>query len=162
KGKYTLKKIVRGTLAREQLRQMISISNNASWYAFNDILTYRGEAVYAKSIGITYGWITNSITPRNMTTLLAKLYRRELLNKEHTNLLLSFMKQTHNMTLIPGSNIKAQTYNKTGRLDGLVHDTAIVDDGVNQYAIAIFTDGKTTLENRAGLFHEITEAVMIK
>ncbi len=157
-GKYNLEMPIRNSTARYHLEQMIRWSNNNSWYAFNNLLTYRGEQAYAKSIGIEYEYKTNSISPNNMTALLAKLYKYELLNKEHTDLLLSFMDKTKLMKLIPESQIDAKTYNKSGRLDGLVHDAAILDNGVDQFAIAIFTDGKTAMEDRIDLFHEITEA----
>lgn len=134
------------------------MSNNESWYAFNNLLTYKGEEAYAKTIGVEYQSDTNSISTNNFTTLLTKFYKGELINKEHMDLLLSFMKKTKLMTLIPGSAIEAQTYNKTGRLNGLIHDTAILDNGIDQFAVAIFTDGKNSTEARAAFFHEVTEA----
>jgi len=158
-GKYTLSTSILGSTALYHLKQMISVSDNDSWYAFNKLLTYKGEKKYASSLGLAYDSIKNTITPNDMSTLLTKLYKKELLNSENTNLLLSFMRKTHNMTFIPGSKIVAKTYNKTGRIDGFVHDVAILDDGINQYALVIFTNGKITLAQRAGLFHEITEAV---
>lgn len=156
-GKYSLETPINNSTARYHLEQMIRWSNNNSWYAFNNLLTYKGEQAYAKSIGIEYEYKTNSISPNNMTALLTKLYKYELLSKEHTDLLLSFMDKTKLMKLIPESQIDAKTYNKSGRLDGLVHDAAILDNGVDQFSIAIFTDGKTAMEDRIELFHEITE-----
>lgn len=156
-GKYNLDTPIRSSTARYHLEQMISQSNNNSWYAFNNLLTYQGEQSYAASIGIEYDSFVNTITPNNMSNLLTRFYKYELINKENTDLLLSFMSKTHNMQLIPNSQINVKTYNKTGWLGGLIHDVAILDDGTNQYSLAIYTDGNTTMEDRISLFHEITE-----
>lgn len=156
-GKYSLDTLIRGRTVRYHLEQMISQSNNNSWYAINNLLTYKGEQSYAASIGIKYDSLANTITPNNMSNLLTELYKYELINKKNTDLLLSFMSKTHNMQLIPSSQINVKTYNKTGWLGGFIHDVAILDDGANQYSLAIYTDGNTAMEDRIGLFHEITE-----
>lgn len=158
-GKYSLDMNLGNNSARYHLDQMIRLSNNDSWDIFNNLLTLRGEQTYASSLGINYNPYANSVSPNDLAMFLSRLYRNELISKENTDLILSSMRETHNMTLIPGSDISAKTYNKTGRLNGLIHDTAILDDGKSAYALVIFTDGKTTMENRVDLFHKITEAI---
>lgn len=157
-GKYSLETKILNNTARYHLEQMIRWSNNDSWYAFNDKLGgYKGESDYAKTIGIDYDWKTNSINANGMTLLFSKLYRYELLSQEHTDLLFSFMDKTKLMKLIPESAIPAKTYNKSGRISGYIHDVAILDDGENKYALAIFTNGRTSTETRAEIFHQIAE-----
>jgi beta-lactamase class A len=141
------------------LEKMIKQSDNNSWYLFNDLLTWGALRNYAKKIGLNYKSEINSISAHDMTILLAKLYKGELLNEQYTKLLLSLMYKTHDERYIPGSQIGGMTYyHKTGKLDGFVHDASIIDDGTNKYVLTIFTNGKTDWTSRINAFHEITRA----
>ena len=158
-GKYRLDMMLGNHDANYHLNQMIVQSNNNSWTSFNNLLTYAEEKAYAKKIGITYNSDNNSISTNDMAILLAKLYKGELLNAENTKLLLNLMSKTHDDRFIPGANVKADYFHKTGKLDGYVHDAGILDDGTNKYAIVIFSNGTMTLDQRILVFHEIVEKI---
>jgi beta-lactamase class A len=146
-----------------QLEQMVNQSNNDSWAFVNDLLTLSGEEDYAKSIGLTsFTTSTNSVSPNDMALLLKKLYDGELLNKEHTDLLLSYMQNTNEDGLISAAVTNGATvYHKYGELDDNVHDIAIIDDGSHPYVLAIYTNGQgyQDYDLRAQMIQEMTKAV---
>lgn len=160
-GKYSMDMKMGSHDANYHLEQMVSQSNNDSWVLFNNLLSYAGEEQYAQKIGISYVSSNNSIKPNDINTFLVKLYKGELLNKENTDLLLKLMHVTHDDRYIPGSNVKANYYHKTGKYEGYVHDVGIIDDGTHKYAISIFTKAEYkdyTIDGRIPIFHEIVEA----
>jgi beta-lactamase class A len=168
-----LKKVEEGSSTLDQkmgtrdadyhLKQMINRSNNDSWAQFNSYLTLATEAAYAKGIGITtYDGDNNAIAPKDIMLLLEKLYRGTLLNKEHSTLLLSYMKNTNEESLIPaGLPSTAVAYHKYGEFEDNVHDAAIVYDGDHRYVLTIYSNGKGYYgyEKRAQTFHEATKAI---
>ncbi len=88
--------------ARQQIKQMINRSNNESWALLNKAVGYTELEAYAKSIGAnSYQWSGNIITAADEALILKKLYKRELINNDHTALLLSYMQNTNNEDMIP-------------------------------------------------------------
>jgi beta-lactamase class A len=158
-GKHTLNETVGGYTARWQLKQMIQKSNNDSWYAFNDILGYRQESEYAKSIGISYDSNENAISAGDMALFLKKLYNRELLNEENTSLMFYYMQNTNNEEMIPAALPEVKVMHKYGAIDTKLHDVAIVEGG-KPYFLAIYTDMTKTLtiQKRIEAIKEITRA----
>src|SRR6185503_1210583 len=91
-GQDSLSEAVGAGSAQYELSQMIEQSDNDAWQAFNDRLTHDGLLAYAQSIGITnYNPDDNTLSADDIALLLAKLYKNQLLNPQHTHLLLSYM-----------------------------------------------------------------------
>ena len=88
-------------------------------------------------------------TPRSMMTLLAKIWRGELLTKDHTSYLLDIMarcetgKARIRGMLPPGTKVA----HKTGTFPGTVNDVGIIDlpDGTH-VAVALYIKGSTKVE----------------
>jgi beta-lactamase class A len=140
-GQYNLKQSVGGQSANDQLRSMIVDSDNDAWHALNDLMGHPALLNYAQKIGLqNYDPDQNTLTVSDITTLLAKLYKKQLLNKADTTLLLGYMKQANVDSYIvadvpPGVTV----YHKAGWLDDRVHDAAIIDNGKHPYVLTIFT-----------------------
>jgi beta-lactamase class A len=162
-GKYSLSDSLGDYSSEYQLEQLINQSNNDSWAFFNDALGFPAQETYAHSLGLaSFSTKTNSLSPNDMTTLLYQLYTGKLLTKEHTDLILSYMKDTNEEGYIPAALPASTTvYHKTGLLDDNVHDGAIVDDGTHTYVLTIFSNGKGYLDYdaRANVFSEIITAL---
>ncbi len=162
-GKDSLDEPVGIYPASYQLQQLINQSNNDSWDYFNNILGFQAQEPYAESIGAgSFKSNPNSWTANDMAKLLSQLYQGKLLDKNNTDLLLSFMHETIEERFIPPAlPANAKVYHKTGNLDDLAHDGAIIDDGTHRYVLAIFSDGQGNFDydQRAAVFHDIVKAV---
>lgn len=162
-GTYSLDQDLGATDANYQLQQMINQSNNDSWDLFNNLLTSQGEQNYAISLGLqSYQWNGNLFSANDMATLLSKLYKDELLNKHYTDLLLSYMRDTNEDSLVPDALPEGPTiYHKYGEFEDNVHDGALIDDGKHLYVLVIFTNGKGmwNYDDRTQTIHEIVQAV---
>lgn len=143
-GTYSLDQRLGSSTARYQLEQMVRQSNNDSWALFNSLITPPGEQAFAKKNGLSsYRWDGNKISPNDYALLLAKLYRGELLNQEHTQLLLSFMQRTNQERIItPALPASATFYHKYGEFEDNVHDGGIVLQGGEAFVLTIFSNGK--------------------
>lgn len=129
--------------ARQQIKQMINQSNNDSWAALNQNLTYTKIQAYAQSIGVnSYKPKENTITASDEALLLQLLYKRELLNEEDTTLLLSYMQNTNNEAMIPKVIPTGATiYHKYGQLEDRLHDASIVEFNQRPIVLVIYTKG---------------------
>lgn len=128
---------------RTHLRRMINRSDNNSWATLNRAVGSSQLESYAHSQGITsYKFNQNLITANDEALLLAKLYRGEILNQAHKELLLSFMQNTNNEDMIPVVAPKeAALYHKYGQLEDRLHDAAIVDYQNHPIVLVIYTKG---------------------
>lgn len=171
-GKYKLTNNLGSATAAWQLQQMIQESNNDSWAAFINLMGRPQMQAFAEKNGITsYKANGNLIDPADQARLLEKLYKGQLLNAEHTKLLLSYMQHTNDETLIPAAIPSGVTvYHKYGELlagddDGygnIVHDVAIISDHGHNFVLTIYTNRVDELDitDRQALFHSITKAVL--
>lgn len=143
-GSLSLDGLVGGKSARAQLEQLIVNSDNAAWDALVIKLKWAGLTAYAKEIGITsFDPASNVITAEDMTLLLAGIYKQELLNKEHTELLLGFMERAGEHEHVPAITTPGITaYHKAGWLTDRVHDALIIKNDEYAFAMSVFT--KTT------------------
>jgi beta-lactamase class A len=162
-GKYTLSQSVGGYSARYQLQQMIELSDNTAWQNLNDILTHDGLENYASSIGLSnYDPDQNTLTVNDISLLLGKIYKHQLLNTANTNLLLSYMQNANEGNYIAASiPAGVKVYHKAGWLVDRIHDAAIIDNGHHPYVLVIFTkDNSGTYDSTQGqqIFAAITTA----
>lgn len=162
-GTYSLNQPLGDYNASYQLQQMINQSNNDSWSFFNTLLGFPAEQSFATSLGLTsYQSDQNSFSPNDMATLLKKLYSGELLNQSDTKLLLSYMQNTNEESLIPaGLPQGAIVYHKYGELDDKVHDAAIIQDKNHTFILTIYSSGDENedYDRRAAIFHQIVQAI---
>jgi beta-lactamase class A len=153
-----------GVPASELMQKMINQSDNPAWKQINEFLGKDGLANYARSHGMTsYEPERNVVTSNDMALLLAKLYKRELINEEHTKLLLSWMQKTSEERFIPAA-IPAGTalYHKAGYLEDRAHDVAIIDNGTTPYVLVIYSKSYTpgyNFQSGQRLFKEATNRV---
>lgn len=142
-GRYTLQTNLGGATAQEHLRRMLNRSNNESWAALNSAVGYSALTQYAHDNGIaSYEYIGNLMEPSDQALLLEKVYKRQLVNEEHTKLMLSYMQDTNNEDMIPVVVPKGATfYHKYGQLDDRLHDGAIVDYKNRPLVLVIYTKG---------------------
>ena len=163
-GKYSLSQSLDGSTIQVQLQQMINQSSNDSWESLMNFMGFQYQKPYAEKIGVTtYDVANNRISPNDMSSILAQLYQGKLLNPNNTKLLLSYMQHTNNDELIPPEIPQGVAfYHKYGSFEGNLHDTAIVDNGINPFVLTIFTStrsGFLTYSQRIMAFHQIVKAV---
>lgn len=127
--------------ALEQLKLAVNQSDNTAWQELNNHLGKDSLAAYAKKQGMeSYDPNRNTITSNDMARLMAKLYNRELLNEEHTKLLLSWMQNTSEERFIPSGVPQGITaYHKAGYLADRAHDVAIIDNGSAPFILVVYS-----------------------
>lgn len=162
-GKRTLTEPLSGAPAETHLKRMINRSDNTSWEVLNQAVGYTRLNSYAQANGISsYKYIGNLMSASDEASLLAKLYSRKLLNEQHTSLLLSFMQNTNNETMIPLAIPGGTLYHKYGQLEDRLHDAAILDYRQQPIAIVIYTKGTSdgnVYSVRTALIQQIAKEV---
>ncbi len=162
-GTYSIRTPINGDTAQNQLERLIVDSDNNAWEAFNIKLKRPALEAWAKSNGLnSYTAKTNTVSVTDIGTLLSKLQRREILNEEHTALLLSYMSRANYRDYIISAipdGVKA--YHKAGVLDDRILDAAIIDGG-QPYALVIFTKADGAYDNATEIevFQAITNATL--
>ncbi|MBX4188623.1 class A beta-lactamase-related serine hydrolase [Candidatus Saccharibacteria bacterium] len=164
-GRYSLDDSLKNGVAGQELKQLIVLSDNQAWDDFNTLLTHNGLSGYVSQIGLgNYDSHVNSLTASEVAAFLGKIYRGQLLNKDNTRLLLSYMKDADYSTYIPASVPEGITvYHKAGWLPERVNDAAIIEAGNHPYTLVIFSEAKDGSYNaRSGhkLFASVTEATL--
>lgn len=161
-GELTLDSYIAGTSVREQLQQLIEVSNNEVWANLKAYIGTTELNHYAGEIGLTtYDSATNTITSSDMALLLSKLYEGELLNATYTELLLSYMEQADMDQYIPAAVPSGlTTYHKAGYLEDRLHDTVIIEDDDRAFVLVVFTKGTAPYDfvNGTDILHQITSA----
>lgn len=142
-GEYTLQTSLGGATAQEHLRRMLNRSNNESWAALNSAVGYSQLTQYAHDNGIaSYQYVGNLMKPADQALLLEKVYKHELVNEDHTALMLSYMQDTNNEDMIPVVvPADATFWHKYGQLDDRLHDGAIVEYKNRPLVLVIYTKG---------------------
>lgn len=161
-GRLTLDTPILGVKAGEHLKRLIVNSDNASWKALNDHLGRPAMLAFATEHGLeNYSTADNIISTKDVSLLLMKIYNKEVLNEQHTQLLLSCMQKANNNNYIStglpaGSNL----YHKAGWLDDRIHDAAIIDNGDRPYVLVIFSKSHTGAypKSAVGIFTAITRS----
>lgn len=165
KGTYRLDQSVGGAPAGSQLQLMIEKSDNASWNAFRTLLGHENLERYAKEIGMSsYSSVSNTGLPSDISVLLEKLYSNKLLNRDYTELLLSYMQNASEGQYISAAVPQdSKVYHKAGYLQDRAHDAAIIDNGKTPFVLVIFTkanSGSYNFEQGTRIMHEITTTVL--
>lgn len=160
-GEEKLIKNIGGKTAQEQMRLMINQSDNAAWNQMNTYLSKASLQVFAHQQGLSsYDAEKNTMGSADMAKLMAKIYRRELANEQHTALLFSWMQKTSEERFIPAGIPKGLTmYHKAGYLPDRVHDVAIVDNGSTPFVLVIYSKSYTAAYDYAvgqKIFKQIT------
>lgn len=142
KGKYKLNSPLGNSTFQYQLQQMINQSNNYSWDYFNNLLGFKREQETADRLSLTgVNVFQNHMTTKGVRELLLKLYRGELLTREHRDLLFSYMQKTETENRISPAIPEGVTfYHKTGSFGGGIHDAAVVINPKNPFILVIFTN----------------------
>lgn len=163
-GKYSLDKKINDITLNQLLKQMVNRSDNDAWETLMDFIGFKYQTPYVKSIGInSYNVTYNKISPNDMALLLSKLYQGKLLNSENTKLLLSYMQNTNDESIIPPAVPKdIPIYHKYGSYNGTLHDAAIIDDGKNPFSLVVFSatgSGTLSYTKRIKAIRDITKIV---
>jgi len=107
---------------------MINRSDNDSWETLNYLVGFNFMQALGKELGMAnlnvYG---NELTPEDMTNLLDKLYRGDILSETNREFLFALMQDTETEDRIPaGVPENIQVIHKTGTLDDNIHDAGII------------------------------------
>jgi beta-lactamase class A len=141
-GRASLAAPMGSSTAGVQIRQMVQQSNNDSWALILRAVGQRRMTDYAASLGITYDFTVNLLTPAEMGRTLQLLYTGQLLNGAHTAQLLSYMQNTNYETLIPPAVPPGiAVYHKYGLLFGNLHDASILVKDGRAYVFVVYTRG---------------------
>ena len=165
-GKYTLQTMFSGRTAQEHIRLMLNRSNNESWATLNNAVGTSALTQYARDNGInSYNYVGNLMKPSDQALLLQKVYKRELVNDEHTKLMLSYMQNTNNEDMIPVvTPVDAVLYHKYGQLEDRLHDGAIIEYKKRPLILVIYTKGGATngsiYGTRIALIQSIAKSVI--
>jgi beta-lactamase class A len=163
-GQQTLSETVNGETAEYEIQQMIVVSDDNAWAALNNTLGYSQLQSYANSIGATSFQPTpNTVTSSDMALVLQKLWEGQLLNSIDTQLLLGYMKQAnYREYIVPAIPSSDTIYHKIGLYEDNVHDEAIITDGSDAFAVAIFTNGNGAYNwpARAQMMQQITVSAL--
>ncbi len=171
-GTYRLTMPLGVSTAGWQLQEMVNQSDNDSWDMLMGQLGTASLESYAHQLGLaSYNPDNNTITPLDEARLLQKLYQHQLLNTADTNLLLSYMQNTNDETLIPAAlPVGATVYHKYGELlddddddaGNFVHDAAIISYQGKQFVLTIYTNKLDDLDitTRQQIIHDITGVVV--
>ena len=165
-GTYTMSQELSYDTAQNELKNMIVNSDNTAWTDFNGLLGHDALQNYGNQIGLTnYDPDVNTMTASDISSLLSKLYKGQLLNPTNTQLLLSYMKQAdtdYGQYIVAAVPSGVTVYHKVGWLSDRVHDAAIITDGTHSYVLVIFTKAEdgSNYDETAGeqVFHQITQA----
>jgi beta-lactamase class A len=163
-GHRQLSELIGPRTARDQLYQLINRSNNEAWLAFRDTLGRDQEQAFANQLGLSsFHVYSNTINAADLAKLLTKLAKGDLLNQQHTDLLLSLMQDTYEDRFIPGAVPDAiQVFHKTGTLEDDVHDVAIIYINKRPYVLVLMTNGQGIMDydRRQTLIHQLTALAM--
>ena len=162
-GEVTLEQKLGDYNAAFQLKAMINTSNNHSWLLLMKAVGYPRLIQYAASIGITYDPQRNRLTPVEMALFLKQLYSGDLLNREDTEQLLSYMQDTNVEGLIPAASGPGVTvHHKYGQLNGNLHDVALLSFRDTTYALVIYTESADSRDEaeRIEMIHRLTETIV--
>ncbi|BCW81692.1 serine hydrolase [Arthrobacter sp. NicSoilC5] len=145
-----------------QLKAMVNDSNNDSWLLLMDAVGHPQLTAYAASIGVAYDPEQNLLTAADMALILKKLYAGELLDKDNTEQLLSYMQDTNNEDLIPaGSRSGVDVHHKYGEVSGELHDAALLSYRGSTFALVIYTENPEGVpdDGQAEVIRDLTRAV---
>lgn len=141
---------------------MIQQSDNDSWSLIMDAVGHPELTDYAGAMGVDYAPTSNTLTPSEMTRILAGLYNGTLLEPGNTAQLLGYMQHTNYETLIPTAVPAGITvFHKYGLLGGELHDAGILVKDGNAYALVIYTKGEDlgSVPQRTDIIYQVTAAV---
>lgn len=144
-----------------QFKQMLNQSNNVSLDLINSEIGINNLTNCAKNIGVSgFTYYENTVSPSEISNVMLKLARYELVSREHTDKMLSYMQRTNEERLIPTFLPDDYTCNhKYGILNGNLHDLAIVKGDGEKFILSIYTNGpdfgEAQLTDRINFFKEI-------
>ena len=164
-GSQSLDKQIGGVAATTQIKNMIQDGNTDAWTAVMNDVTKPALQTFAQSIGMsTYTASNNRMKPQDLGALLQQLYQGKILvaNKDT---LLGYMQQANKpeyivQALPKDKNLKI--YHKAGSLSDRSQDAAIIDNGINTYALVIYVKGSDAAHEsqRVDIIHKITNATI--
>lgn len=165
-GTAALDTPIGGQSAESALRAMLNRSDNPSWTAIREYIGWDNLESYADNMGLASftGGEYNTINTQDYAAFLTKLYKGELISSEHRDMLLSYMKETDNESLLPEVVPANMTVShKWGTIWGALNDVGYITYDNHTYAVAIFTNNEANtadlnqVQTRA--IHDITNVI---
>lgn len=163
-GKRTLDESVGGRTAREQLKLLIEVSDNAAWELLDAELGKKALEDYARSIGMKqYDFDNNALSTADTLKLLQRLQSGTLISDSSRKLLLQFMENAnYRQYIVAALPDETKSYHKVGFLGDRVLDAAIVEAGRLSYGVVIFAEAKSAgfdLASAGQTIRAITETI---
>ena len=155
--------------ASYELQLMVNQSDDDAWNLFINLLGQNQIQQFASSIGLqSFNVSNNTIAPSVEVKLLYGIWSEKLLNHQDTQLILSYMQNTNDESLIPAAVPQgAVVYHKYGELaqynaDGtgnVLHDVGIITNNAKTFMIAIYTNRNDQLDEatRTAVIQAITK-----
>lgn len=139
-GKRSITQRIDGSSSASLIKAMLEQSDNDAWYSLIGKLRKENIETYARSIGInSYVAKDNLINTQDMALLLQKLYRGELVNKDHKDIILGHMNKSIRNYVSPVLGNSYKVYHKAGWLDDRFMDAAIIEHDDHAYVLVTFS-----------------------
>lgn len=153
-----------GNSAGYDINQAIVVSNDTSWEALNDELSYSQLQDYAAQIGmVSFDATNNLLSAPDTAKLFQLLYEGRLLNRQDTITLLSDLKQANYRSFIVAAVPKVDSvYHKVGEYNDSLNDAAIISRGNKAIVLVILTNGNGSgnWPARTNQIHKLTQTVL--
>ena len=148
KGKTDLNKVIGLYNIETQIKFLVNVSSEDSWQLIDAEFKPEDQNKYAQSLGLQatdLNFGKNVTSAKDITILLKKLAKGEILNQANRGKLFSYMQKTESEDLFSPAFMEAKIpfYHKTGKYEGEAHDAAIVQHPKNPFVLVILTDNKT-------------------
>jgi len=167
KGKAALGDPMGAYNVETQIQFLINVSSQDSWDLIDAKFKPADQNKYAKEIGLTASDLTpgkNLMSVKDVTLLLKKLAKGEILSESSRMKLFSYMQKTESEDFFsPAFNAADLTfYHKTGKYVGEGHDAAIVKFDPNPFVLVVFSNSNTSpnLTGRGTVMTLIAQTVL--
>lgn len=167
KGKVDLGDPMGAYNIEAQINFLINVSSQDSWELLDERFLPKKQNAYAKEIGLKNTNLslgTNKMSAKDVTILLKKLEKGELIDNTNKGKLYSYMMNTESEDFFSPAFKKEDLafYHKTGKYIGEGHDAAIVLHKDNPFVLVMLSNNNTStnLISRGPVMAEVATAVL--
>jgi beta-lactamase class A len=133
-----------------QVQYLLNQSSEDSWQLLDAKFKPKNQNAFAKKMGLKKTNLTlgkNKMSVKDVTILLKKLQKGEILSDSYKNRVLSYMQDTESENFFSPIFVQAELtfYHKTGKYQGEGHDAAIVEHDTNPFVLVVFTNNNSVL-----------------
>lgn len=144
KGEFSLERKINGRTLEKLCEGMINRTDNEAWEILNDFLGLQKIQAFGKSLGMeNLNIYQNTLSPRDVNTLLTALYQKKTSSAKLTSLLLSFMQNTETEDRIPQAlPLGVTVYHKAGSWpETRTYSDAAIVEAKKPFILTILCEG---------------------